>query len=231
MKIDEWYPKPQDIKKCELETLKFLIDSLIINSYFPELYSDAYQHYARIKYDQRLKFNFESELPIRIEGREGHAHIGANIMINGRNNYEGISYYMAICSDDKPRARLLRKYHFDYALPDPSRRQPHPVFHLQYAGELSPRLEGQNLQHQHIDAWLSEPRLCYKPMSLALLINTILKEFPNEISIKLIESSGWRNLIRKNENLLLAPFYKICHNFISTRTSHQLFMNDFYYGS
>lgn len=231
MKIDEWYPKPKDILDCELETLKFLTENPVINSYFSKLYSDAYQYYTRIKNDQRLKFNFESELQISMEGREGHAHIGANIMLIDKNNYEGISYSLAICNNDKPKARLLRRYHFDYALPSLLRRQPHPVFHLQYAGKLSPRLQSLNLEHQHIDAWLSEPRLCYSPMSLALLINMIFKEFPNETNIKLSESSEWRNLIRKNENLLLAPFYKICHNFISTRTSQKLFVNDFYYGN
>jgi len=231
MKIDEWYPQPKDILNCEIETLKFLINNSIINSYFSKLYADSYQYYTRIKYNRRLLFNFDSEFSINLEGRDGTAYIGADIIILDDNNFEGISHSVAICNDDTPKARLLRRYHFDYTLLDPSRKQPHPVFHLQYGGKLSRKLQNENLEHQHMDAWLSEPRLCYIPMSLALLINMILKEFPNEINLKIIESPEWRDLIRKNENILLAPFYKICHNFMSTRNSDQLFTNDFYYGN
>ncbi len=229
MKVDAWYPAPKDILKCEVETLRFLRDK---SQYYPEfskLAADAYRYCTQIKSDRRLKFAFESEFQVYIGRKEGTALIGANIVIADESTYEGISYYVAICNNDTPHARLLRKYHFDYASQAQSRRQPHPVFHLQYAGELSKHLEQLDLKHEHIDSWLSEPRLHFSPMSLALLINLILKEFPCETNQKFIELREWRDLMRGNEKLLLAPYYKACHQFLSNRPKGQLFINDFYY--
>ena len=231
MKIDDWYPVPKDILKCEIETLRFLKDK---SSYYPgfdKLAADAYQYWIKSKSDRRLKFDFESEFQIYIGKDEGTAHIGANIAITDESSYEGISYYVAICDNATPNTRLLRKYHFDYTSQVSSRRQPHPVFHLQYAGELSKRLEQLGLDHEHIDSWLSEPRLHFSPMSLALLINLILKEFPCETNQKFIELREWRDLLRGNEKLLFVPYYRACHHFLSNRPDGQLFINDFYYTS
>lgn len=231
MKIIDCYPTPKNILDCEVETLQFIKDNFFNYPDFSKLATDAYNYLPKVKTAGKLKFEFESELQIRINGKQGFAYMGSTIKVVDENQFDDISYYVAICNDDIPQKRILRKFHFDYTSPQSPQRQPHPFFHLQYGGKLSLKLQNENLEHQHIDAWLSEPRLCYTPLSLALLINMILKEFPNEINSKVIESSEWRDLIRKNENLLLAPFYKICHNFMSMRRSDQLFTNDFYYGN
>lgn len=231
MKIRDCYPTPQNIFDCEVETLQFIKDNFFIYQEFSKMATDAYNYFPKAKTARNLKFEFESELQIRIEGKQGFAYLGSAIKIINANQLDDISYYVAICNNDIPQKKILRKLHFDYTSPQSPQKHPHPVFHLQYGGKLSLKLQNENLEHQHMDAWLSEPRLCFIPISLALLINLILKEFPDEINSKIIESPEWRDLIRKNENLLLAPFYKICHNFMSTRSSHQLFTNDFYYGN
>jgi hypothetical protein len=81
------------------------------------------------------------------------------------------------------------------------------------------------------DFWLSEPRLCCMPISLALLVNLILKEFPDEKNSKLIERSEWRDLVKKNEELILSPFFEECRKFFSKNENNKLFLNDFYYGN
>ena len=145
------------------------------------------------------------------------------------NILDTTSLYVAICKKGDPKP--LRKYHFDYAPSALSHRQPHPVFHLQYAGKLPPRLRDMDIDDSHMEPWLSEPRLCYFPMSLALLINLVLKEFPDDNNVKLTETWEWRQLVKKNEDLILRPFFKGCQTFFSQDKRGKLFINDFYYGN
>jgi len=235
MKIDERYPVPKDFKRNELSTLAFFQNDPNLKEMFPTLVDDAYHYYTFIKNAHDTIFNFESELEIQINGTtgktKGKAHIGGKFFIDPKKKFLAPSYYMAICKTDSTHYRLVRKYHFDYILPNLVRRQPHPVFHLQYAGELSPHLLDLNLEHDHMDTWLSEPRLVFMPMSLALLVNVILKEFPDERTKKIIERREWRDLIRRNENLLLVPYFRCCNLFLSNNKPDLLFTTDFCYGN
>lgn len=232
MRIDLGYPSPRELKKNELETLQYIKDSDVFQSYYTTIASDASVSYFQLRHAPSL--NFSSNLDICLDqrsGKMGCADIG--LVIKTRDGrYEQVSYSLAIHSKDNTRYRLLRMYHFDYALPGATSRQPHPVFHLQYAGGLFGRLRNLPIQHAHLDAWLSEPRLFFMPMSLALLINIVFKEFPDKNAIEVIERSEWRDLIRKNENRLLIPYFRCCHNFvISINNLGKLLTNDFYYGN
>ncbi len=232
MKIDGCYLTPLNIIKCEFETLGFFKDNPLSYQELPILAEDANTYYSayyyKFKHHARLHFSFESTVDIKVGGKEGIAHIGSLIESKDTNNIDRTSYYAAICI--KEEKKLLRKYHFDYAPPGKLQRQPPPVFHLQYAGKLPPRLEAMDIDDNHLDTWLSEPRLCYFPLSLALLINLILKEFPDDKNVELIEHPKWRRLVKKNENLILGPFFKGCQTFFSNN-NNQLFINDFYYGN
>ena len=231
MKIDNCFPDPVQVIQCESRTLKFFKSNHFLNQEMPRLSEKAYKCYrSDNKHVLRRGFEFESEFDIKIGSNKGIALIGAFIKAKDKCQFENISYYAAICENGELHKRLLRKYHFDYAPPGKTRRQPHPIFHIQYAGKLSPKLQEMRIDDSHLDVWLSEPRLCYFPTSLALLINMVLKEFPNDKNIRLVESTEWRSLIRSNEDLILAPFFKGCNRFFSGREK-KLFINDFYYGN
>jgi len=235
MKVDEQYPLAAVFLRNELETLRYIKDSSMFEKHYNQLSRDATVKYFKLHSSMKKlqSFNFVSEIDIcldRKSSRTGKAVIGADVEINSEH-YEKVSYFLAICEDKNPQSRLVRKYHFDYDLYDPKGRQPHPVFHLQYAGKLSAYLDTLNLDHAHIDSWLSEPRLFYMPMSLALLLNLVLKEFNTEVTQKIIESSEWRQVIRKNEELLLAPYFKSCHNYMAGfGNSNNLLTTDYLYG-
>lgn len=235
--IDNWYLSPYDVINCEFNTLKFLKNNSFLHKVgLSSLAIDAYSyhsaHYKRFKERKNIGFDFESTFDIKIGGKVDSAvYVGAIFRLNDSCEFQDISYYVAICEKKNPKPRLLRKYHFDYAPPGAAHRQPHPVFHLQYGGELTPKLKSKSIDDKDLYPWLSEPRLCYFPMSLALLINLILKEFPNEKNGKLVESSEWRGLIRKNEELILKPFFEECCAFLSKGNKKNLFINDFYYGN
>lgn len=232
MKIDTspLYLKPKDFLKNEVKTIKFLKDNPEIAKSHARLSGDAAiwysQNYTQIEKKNLSSLRFESELELMLDSHPGVCHIG--VEINQEDGQIGqLSYYLALCKTGKKS--IIRKYHFDYAPADREYRQPHPVFHLQFPGELSPRLAGFALVDGHLHPWLSEPRLCFTPMSLALVINVVFKEFPSESARKIIERSEWRDLIRNNEDLILKPYYYNCYQFMTTPAG-RLFTNDFFYG-
>lgn len=232
MRIDEGYPSPGALKRNELETLRYIKDSTVFQSFYRTLADDASTYYFQLQNASSLKF--VSQIDICLDprsGKMGNAYIGFDIdSRNGR--YSQVTYSLAIISKDRTHHRLLRKFHFDYALPDVPGRHPHPVFHLQYGGGIFAPLTQLRLKHAHLDHWLSEPRLCFMPMSFALLINIVFKEFPEQKAINLIERSEWRELIRKNEKLFLIPYFKSCHTFMNALNDlGKLLTNDFYYGN
>jgi hypothetical protein len=228
MRIDDWCSASTYIN-CEFETLEFLRNKDFCFEVLPILAREANRYWcANYKRDRRLGFNFESNFNIRVDGKDGIAHIGSLIKMKDNDHLYTTSCFLAIRENDE--RKLLRKFHFDYAPSTIHHRQPHPVFHLQYAGTLTPMLRKEKIDDEHLFPKLSEPRLYYFPLSLALLINLILKEFPDKINRKLIERSEWRKLIKKNEDLILKPFFDRCQTFFSNKTD-ELFTNDFYYGN
>jgi hypothetical protein len=233
MKINESFPVPPALFDNEIRTLQFLRDNPFIKKHYPRLCSDAYTYLNRnfnaIKKNRLKSFNFESMIDINIDGRAGAAYVGALILKRDNNRYDQYTYYIAIYINQNSSNKFIRKFHFDYT-DNLAGREKHPIFHLQYPGDFSPYLKSLKFAYEDLCDWLSEPRLACTPMSLALILNLTFNEFHNETSIDLIEHSEWRDLVRANENALLRPYYRNCHNFIANRPATELFTNDFCYG-
>jgi hypothetical protein len=128
---------------------------------------------------------------------------------------------------------VLRKFHFDVAPGgNPSQGQQVPQTHLQYCGEMSQYLGGigcRSEQLAQMHPWLSEPRIFFWPMSLGFLIDMALHEFPDQASAKFRADSYWRSLIRKQETLILKPFYERCVEVIkNTNRENQTLADAFY---
>jgi hypothetical protein len=86
-------------------------------------------------------------------------------------------------------------------------------------------------QLDQMHPWLSEPRIFFWPMSLALLIDMALHEFPDQDSAKFRAESYWHGLIRKHETLVLKPFYAKCIEIIEdTKGENQTLADAFYIG-
>ncbi|MCK4765609.1 MAG: hypothetical protein KAW12_25640 [Candidatus Aminicenantes bacterium] len=239
MRIVDWFPEPKKLLKYEFDTLRFCSENFYYNNEMTTLadaatkcYKKYYHNFVKPNRLSSFRFDFETNFNIIIGGKEGTAYIGALIELSDDDTIKNVSYYAAIAG--KGESKLLRKFHFDYVPVEPassSYRQPHPVFHLQYAGELSRKLQEMGLTNSHMDEKLKEPRLYYSPISLALLINLIVVEFSGEKTWKLTRNPEWRSMIRKNEDLILKPFYQRCCDFFSNRDNNKLFTNDFYYGN
>ena len=232
--IGEGFPSPRKLIDNEINTLKFFRDNTILWQYYKDFARDSDELYLKALSNKNT-FEFESYLDILVDQRVGRAHVGARIKPSSNmKGYDDISFYLAISESN--RNSLLKKLHFDFADPTRFYKQPHPVFHFQHPGELTPALSKFGYDITPLSPWLSEPRLPYYPMTLALLVNSVLKEFPDGISQDLIERDEWRRLIRKDEELILEPYYKQCFDFIKERQDDVykgikfLLTNDFYYG-
>jgi hypothetical protein len=91
------------------------------------------------------------------------------------------------------------------------------------------RLGCRAAQLDQMHARLSEPRIFFCPMSLALLIDMALREFPDQDSTKFRADSYWRGLVRDQEALVLRPFYGKCLDVITdTKGDGQTLAEAFY---
>jgi hypothetical protein len=100
-------------------------------------------------------------------------------------------------------------------------------------------LQEKNIDDSHLEPSLSEPRLSCAPTTLALLIDFLLREFGGDYTSPLTrftQAHIWRDLIKKNEELVLKPYFDACYNFFHSRNckhdpeKRQLFSQDFIYG-
>lgn len=219
----------------EYNTLSFIVSNPDIRRYFHTLHHNAATYLSTLRNTidkirrrrppRDLDFIFNSCInDIEINYRRGSAYIGAEIKVKNCN-YEKLTYYFALCDDKE----IIRKFHFDYVPENTATRTPHPIFHLQYPGKIPPHL--QELKHNHLECGLSEPRITFTPMSLALIINIIFKEFCNENTYRVMEDPAWRGLIRRDENFLLAPFFERCNQLLSHIPANKTFTFDICYGS
>lgn len=223
-------PLPSELIENEIHTLEVIKNDKAFWENYSDFSTDANNSYHHA-INHSDSFNFESYINISLDGREGKAYIGALIIPNNtKNNYDQVTYSLAICEGKGNKKKLLKKFHFDYI----DSHKSHPVFHLQSPGTLTPRLEKDGFKDKHLFPEVSEPRIPFFPMTLALLVNLVLKEFPDSKSDKIIELNEWRGLIKKNEEYVLKPYFMKCNSFFERRENqipgNNLLTNDFYYG-
>ncbi len=245
----DFYPLPHELIESEIKVL----DHLRNNPYITEKHSifaqDAIKYYSRNK-DTRSGFEFFSYFDVMHAAMPGkkRASVGqkkqepnlrlivaANIELTNNGSYSNVSYCLVVCRIRKKHPSILRKFHFDVTNGDNQvRRQEHPVCHLQYCGEMIPRMQDmgcREAQLKQMHASLSEPRVFFWPMSLALLVDLAFHEFPDPHSSKFRASSEWRGIVRNQEALILRPFYEKCVQVLAdTGGNNQTLADVFYVG-
>jgi hypothetical protein len=246
MDLAEFYPSPDDLVKSEVSVLNHLRSSPYIKERHPQVAQAAADYSQR-----RSPFNFEfnSHFDIwhmamhrnSIAAREsGKAKPNVKLTISARINMEhkvfrDITYCLSVCRIRSNRLTVLRKFHFDVVgEAAETRRQQHPQSHIQYCGEMVPYMVALGCRETQLDQmhpWLSEPRIFYWPMSLALLIDMALREFPDQNSAKFRADSYWRGLVRSQEALVLRPFYAKCIQVIANAGGKNMTLADAFYVS
>jgi len=237
-KLLDFYPLPRDFIQNEVEALDYLGNSTYIAGQHPQFSNDAKKYRAQYR-GPRSGFQFASYLNVfhaempRVRKRSSRHYdeepnlkliVAGLIEQETKSKYGNISYLLAVgriralMKKTGPRTypSLLRKFHFDVtarAAGEGARRQEHPMCHLQYCGGIIPLMKELGFRQSQLEQMherLSEPRIFFWPMSLALLVDMALHEFPDSKSAQFRKQPEWRNIIRANESFLLRPFHEKC---------------------
>jgi hypothetical protein len=247
MNLYDFYPKPKDLIANEINTLKFLSGNNYIRTEHNAFWSAANQLYTQSRGGNLRSLDFSSYInirhaPIAKSENKGARYVnptpnlqivigGLVSVLSAGKTYENISYALIVGGIRPNKNVIMRKFHFDITT-SPTRNQPHPICHLQYCGSMWKFLETLGYKKDQLKTLhmhLSEPRIFLGPMSLALLLDMIFREFPDNKSIKFIESPEWKNVIRANEKLLLSPFHQICLNIINSNEKPRKTLADEFY--
>lgn len=230
MSIFNNHPTIADFKKNEVKTLEFISTRGLLRSFndLAEAISLAYYDY-RGRLNKPHDFKFHTEFEMEVEGSPHKVFVGANVI----GEYSLCSYFFAIAGKDNDMKKVIRKFHFDYALPSAGvTRQPVPIYHLQYGGALTQEMETGGMSDEKLDHWLSLPRLNFAPVNLAILFDILFCELRVEQTHEIVESDEWRTLIFDNEKFLSRHYF----NNISTHVNSQNYkkgklIRDYCYGT
>jgi hypothetical protein len=240
------FPRPSALIASEAKVLEYLMN----NPYIKEVHADFARHAG--EYYQRSRkgkgFEFASHLDVRhtaTGGRQRSAETKANIrlilaslvQLNGPDDYHNVSHCLSILRLlAGGKYTILRKFHFDVTAGNEQpggRLQRHPRFHIQYCGEMIPYMREIGLRTTQLDQLhpgLSEPRVFYMPMSLALMLDMSLREFPDAASAKFRSTGEWRGIVHEHESLVLRLFFEKCVSIIGGTGRIQTLADGFYVG-
>lgn len=228
--INSSHPTSLQFKNNERDTLQFIHTRGLFKT-LPEIATAVERAYYNCQSTDFKKrhFSFLANFHLFIEGFARKVIVAGHV----EGDFEIASYSLSICGRGEDELNLIRKFHFDYAKPTIKRKQPAPLYHLQYGGELGPVLEALNITDTYMNNWLSLPRLNFTPINLALLFDILLNEFQNADILNIIQDSKWRELIRKNEEFLVRQYYKSIseHIFSAKFKQDKLLIRDFFYGN
>lgn len=249
MELPDFYPHSNKLIPSELSVLKYLMTNTYITQEHSTFAQDAKRYYNRNK-SYHAGFEFFSYFDVCHSGMPGNRAgrssqmiqrrnlrlvVGALIELKNDRSYSNVSYCLAVCGIRAKHPSILRKFHFDVTTTGgngQARRQQHPVCHLQYCGEMIPGMKDMGCREEQLKQMhssLSEPRVFFWPMSLALLIDMALHEFPDPYSLRFRESREWRGIVRNHESLVLRPFYEKCVQITGNAPGNDRILADEFY--
>ncbi|MBI4834519.1 MAG: hypothetical protein HY811_06850 [Planctomycetes bacterium] len=230
MSINTTFPTPVKLIQEEIKTLKFLMNQTRISQFCGDAgraYS-VYNKYPQLIRKNQLKnfnfyFNTFFDVPCADIGLTLRIFVNADVKIQN-NSYEKVCYHLIVTkkarrSQEELRYTLFRNFHFDY---NPKANESgHPFFHLQYGGGTGRSFGAEyaiNITFPSIDL----PRISYKPMSLALLMQIVFMHFYDENVVKLREDNDWKSILWNNEQLCWKDYYAECSAYLNSEEKHIL---------
>ncbi len=196
-----------DFKKNEIKTLGFIQSRGFFENDFTDLanaISITYNRYRGVSWNKNVPFEFASDFEMKIEKKNHIIVLHAQVI----GDFATTTYSIGICANDGS-FELIRRFHFDYIHVYGGSKEKGPISHLQYGGKSGNGFDGKQFLTSRIEHWLSEPRLNFAPMNLALLLDVTFCEFHNEEAEKIVENSEWRGLIMDNEVFILSHYYQV----------------------
>ncbi len=147
-------------------------------------------------------YTFEATWSATNYGKEMDITIAGMIEIGPKNSFSLYTYCFCVLQNNK----IMRKYHYDYETQTNGSK---PKFHLQYGGKKLPSQESVT-GFTAIESGLSEPRLFYTPMSLALVLDQAFLEFPDDKTERIRKDNNWMGHLNTAQKEVLAPFFGRC---------------------
>lgn len=231
-KIDSEHPNYKEFINNEFKTLETITTRAMLLRIYPVLSNSISTCYEICKGKQKKNtlssINFHCSFDVNVQGSSHTIILGALVT----EGYEECSYSLTILGKDDDEKRVIRKYHFDYAIPAvAAKKQKVPSYHLQYGGELSEAMKKDGLCDKKLDSWLSVPRLSYYPINFALLLDLLLCEFRSKETNEVAQSTNWRDLIFNNEKFISQPFFTTISNYIGSESYKRgRLIRDVFYG-
>jgi hypothetical protein len=248
MELEDFYPSPSDLVKNEVDVLNYLRNDPYIKEKHGQFAQDAGTYYGKNRF-RVSGFEFNSHLDVwhaplhrkKEENRKPRKNRpNARLTVSARieltaGAFSNVTYCLGVFRIRTNRFVILRKFHFDVTVSanETKRRlQQHPRCHLQYCGEMVPHMAKMGCRQTQLDQmfpWLSEPRIFIWPMSLALLIDMALHEFPDQSSAKFRKGPEWRGIVRAHEALVVRPFCAKCVEIIDDNRNENLTLAEAFY--
>lgn len=222
--------KATDHKRNEFETLQSISNRGFFDNDFPELATAITSTFGKYKEDYKKKrdfdFLFASDFDLTFQKTKYKIILHAEAI----GDYQLTTYSLGICKGKS--CHMIRRFHFDYVHTNGGKKQKVPVSHLQYGGKGGNGVNGNAYSTQKLANWLSEPRLYYPPINLALLLDIAFCEFHTPETKKIVEDPDWRKLIMDNEKFALKHYYDtLSTNIGDARHKPNNLLRDIYYGT
>lgn len=225
------YNDPSIFIKNELKTLEFLKnncashpDLIGVHDRASKSYSIAMERQKKIAglntaqrstVQNGINSLFSWEI-IQSQGKNEVLEITVGTLIESTNEeLKNITYLLMVSQDDAKTKNVIKKFHFDFTHPSTERSSSQPAIHLQHGGKLPPGYK-ETYSIEKLQVMISEPRIFYNPMSLALVLQIAFMEFPCCDTNKILKEPEWKKLILRDQELLLKPFFLGCLNNINS---------------
>lgn len=169
-----------------------------------EFFCSIDQLFNQLSNKAAIGFHFNGIFCSIIDDHEHNVRVGGNVGF-AQGELQEQSYWIEVFGkkDSDCANKILYRIHFDVAVPGIDKnKELHPLYHVQLGGKSREAFYiDDEMQHWSI------PRIPYFPLSLALFLEIVFREFGGElVRDRFIRSNGWRKIIAKNERTMLGAF-------------------------
>ncbi len=154
-------------------------------------------------------YNFSIRLRSKIEGHWHSVRIGAYVKFKNKALMAQTYWIEVFGSEDseKLKNKVIYRFHFDVAVPGEINKKDHPIYHIQIGGKVSEaQYATQDMKHWSI------PRIPYVPLSLAMFLEIVLREFGDDVVKRFVKSKEWNNMLLNNQKVMLCQLAKTILN-------------------
>ena len=182
------------------------------------------QLFSQLSNKKATGFQFNGILCSIIDDYEHNVRVGGRVGFS-KGELQNQSYWIEVFGkkDSDNSNKILYRIHFDVAVPGVDKnKELHPLYHVQLGGQS----RDDNFIDDEMTHW-SIPRIPYFPLSLALFLEIVFREFGGElVRNRFIKSNAWRRIVASNERRMLSAFARTFRQ-VSSKTVSGIYYEGF----